>query len=65
MKLDYISGCLMKASFNTEADALLEPNKRVYFCLFCGKWHRATPENQKGFQHSIKSYEKRLQNKIK
>lgn len=31
-----------KAAFETEAEALAEPNKTAYVCSYCHKWHRAT-----------------------
>jgi hypothetical protein len=64
MKKDYIKSCLMKASFATEADALLERNKEAYLCLFCGNWHRSTPKDQRTSFHHIISYEQRLQRRI-
>lgn len=62
MKKDYVTSCFTKRAYETEAEAIT-PGQDVYLCLFCGRWHRATPLAIKAKFNAalrLKHYERRL-----
>jgi hypothetical protein len=62
MPHNYITGCLTKRAYPSEAEAKF-PGQDVYFCLFCGEWHRTTPAKVKANfskKRRQKYYERRI-----